>query len=100
MSNYDSTPTKSSEHFFKVKPTKRATKRNTQIEKYKKKGKYTSRGKRAILETSKKRNQQLILNAPRETVVEKVLNRDKMKSIALPPQLQKERIRVIKKPRN
>ncbi len=79
----------------------RSTKKNTKINKYKRNGKYTTRGQRAkqsILEASIKRNEELMISGPRETVVEKVLNRDKMQSIALPPTLKKERFKVSKHP--
>ena len=93
-----------SDTFFKVKTAdgKRPTKKNTQIEKYKRNGKYTSRGmraKEAIMTSSQRANDNLNDRAPRETVVGTVLNRDKMQSIALPPTLQKEpKLRVVRNP--
>jgi hypothetical protein len=88
----------SQDPFFKVK---RSTKKNTAIEKYKRNGKYTTRGirvKQAMIASSQRANDDLNLHSPRETVVGTVLNRDKMQSIALPPTLQKERIRMSKNP--
>lgn len=90
--------------FFKVKTAdeKRATKKNTAMEKYKRNGKYTSRGmraKEAILFSAQAANNNLTLNAPRETIVQSVLNRDKNQSIALPPTLQKDpKLRVVRNP--
>lgn len=87
------------EPFFKVK---RSTKKNTAIEKYKRNGKYTGKGMRAkqsIMESSQRANNDLNIHTPRETVVGTVLNRDKMQSIALPPSLQKEPIRMAKNPK-
>ena len=85
--------------FFKIKNTKRATKKNTGKEKYKKNGKYTGRGmraKEAIIASSQRANDNMNNIRPRETVVGTVLNRDKMQSIALPPKLQKEKIKMAK----
>ena len=87
-----------SEHSKHSKPSKRSSKKH--LSKGARNGKKISHGtreKHAFLKVSLKRNQQLNLMGPRETVVEKVLNRDKMQSIALPPQLQKEKIRVVRR---
>lgn len=74
----------------------RATKKNTAIEKYKRNGKYTSKGMRAkqsiLLSSQPNLNIQ-----PRETVVESVLNRDKTQSIALPPKLEKDPKLIVRK---
>jgi len=92
-----------SDPFFKVKnlDEKRPTKKNTATEKYKRNGKYTSRGMRAkqeILLSSQRANNDLSINAPRETVVGTVLNRDKTQSIMLPPTLQKDpKLHVVRK---
>lgn len=103
-----SQPSQPSESFFKVKDSKRSTKKNTKREKYKRNGKYTSKGTRAkqsILFTTQRVNSEMSEFSPRDTVVGTVLNRDKMQSIALPPKLQKEpQMKVIKatkkKPQN
>ena len=94
----------SDEPFFKVRTpkTKRATKKNTEQEKYKRNGKYTGKGlraKEAILfqSSSQRANDNLNAQTPRETVVGSVLNRDKNQSIALPPAFDREPKLVVKR---
>lgn len=89
---------RTTEPFFKIRETrvpnsKRATKKNTKQDKFKRNGKYTSKGTRAkqsILQSTQRASEDMNQFSPRETVVGTVLNRDKMQSIALPPKLQKD----------
>lgn len=82
---------------FKVRSIGKNTKnskKKTQIKKYQR----ASRGtiNQHILDVSMRRNEEINREIPRETVIENVLNRDKMQSIALPPTLEQEKLKMKK----
>lgn len=73
--------------------SERKTKKKSQLEKIQKNGKSTAKGARAKKAMLEKRNDQINRETPRETVVDRVLDRDRLYSIALPPTFQKEELR-------